>query len=331
MAKRETQSFSLSYLDVMCCGFGAIILLLVITKVSVKEATLVTPEVSAGSIIELQKQLFDIRGETNLYNRELNAKHEQLSALNDRVARLRIELSELNGRFNSTTEQSTEYEEMKGELALARQSLTEEMKRLQASQANAIDTDSIGGIPVDSEYVIFIIDTSGSMFNYSWDKMMEVVADTLQIYPEVKGIQVMSDQGAYMFSTFRGEWIPDTPARRSAIMQRLRTWNPFSTSSPTKGILTAIQTFYDPQKKISLYVLGDEFTGESIAQVVDTVDRINVADETGQRRVRIHGIGFPVMFSQPRRYQTTGIRFATLMRELARKNGGTFVGLNDFY
>jgi hypothetical protein len=331
MAKRETQSFSLSYLDVMCCGFGAIILLLVITKVSVKEATLVTPEVSAGSIIELQKQLFDIRGETNLYNRELNAKHEQLSALNDRVARLRIELSELNGRFNSTAEQSTEYEEMKGELALARQSLTEEMKRLQASQANAIDTDSIGGIPVDSEYVIFIIDTSGSMFNYSWDKMMEVVADTLQIYPEVKGIQVMSDQGAYMFSTFRGEWIPDTPARRSAIMQRLRTWNPFSTSSPTKGILTAIQTFYDPQKKISLYVLGDEFTGESIAQVVDTVDRINVADETGQRRVRIHGIGFPVMFSQPRRYQTTGIRFATLMRELARKNGGTFVGLNDFY
>lgn len=329
--KRETESFSMSYLDVMCCGFGAIILLLMITKTSISESLEVTPTVSTGSVLELQKQLFDIRGETNIFNRELNAKHEQLSEFEQRIARLRLELSTLNGRFNTTTENSTEYEEMQGELELARQSLTEEMKRLQAQQATEIDTESIGGIPVDSEYVIFIIDTSGSMFNYSWDKMMEVVADTLQIYPEVKGIQVLSDQGDYMFSTFRGQWIPDTPARRAAIMQRLRTWNPFSTSSPTKGILTAIQTFYDPGKKISLYVLGDEFTGDSIAQVVDTVDRINMADETGERLVRIHGIGFPVMFSQPRRYQTTGIRFATLMRELARKNGGTFVGLNDFY
>jgi hypothetical protein len=161
--------------------------------------------------------------------------------------------------------------------------------------------------------------------------MMEVVADTLRIYPEVKGIQVMSDQGEYMFSTFRGTWIPDTPARRTAIMQRLRTWNPFSISSPVKGIITAIQTFYDPGKKISLYVLGDDFTGDSISDVVETVDRINAADATGERRVRIHGIGFPVVLSQPERYRTGGYRFSALMRELARKNGGTFVALNEFY
>src|SRR5690606_14308744 len=114
-------------------------------------------------------------------------------------------------------------------------------------------------------------------------------------------------------------------------MQRLRTWNPFSNSSPVEGIVAAIRTFYDPGKKISVYVLGDEFTGNSISDVVATVDRINAPTSDGERLVRIHGIGFPVYFSQPRRYQTTGIRYATLMRELARKNGGTFVGLNDFY
>src|SRR5687767_11155686 len=142
MAKRETESFSLSYLDVMCCGFGAIILLLVITKTTVDETTQVTPEISTGSVLELQKQLFDVRGETNIANRELNAKHEQLSQFEERVARLRLELSELTNRFTTTTEQSTEYEEMQGELALARQSLTEEMKRLQAQQATEIDTES---------------------------------------------------------------------------------------------------------------------------------------------------------------------------------------------
>jgi hypothetical protein len=42
-----------------------------------------------------------------------------------------------------------------------------------------VDSDAVGGVPVDSEYVIFIIDTSGSMFNYAWDRMMEVMAETL--------------------------------------------------------------------------------------------------------------------------------------------------------
>jgi hypothetical protein len=205
------------------------------------------------------------------------------------------------------------------------------MQRLQERMGAQVDTDSVGGVPVDSEYVIFIIDTSGSMFNYAWDRMMEVMRETLDIYPELKGIQVMNDEGDYMFSSFRGDWIPDTPARRSAIMQRLRTWNPFSNSSPVEGIVAAIRAYYEPGRKISLYVLGDDFTGNSISDVVNTVDRINVADGSGERLVRIHGIGFPVVLSQPERYRTGGFRFSALMRELARKNGGTFVGLNDFY
>ena len=141
----------------------------------------------------------------------------------------------------------------------------------------------------------------------------------------------MSDEGDYMFSSFSGDWIDDTPARRTAIMQRLRSWNPFSNSSPVEGIIQAIRTYYQPGRKISLYVLGDDFTGNSISDVVNTVDRINMADDSGERLVRIHGIGFPVVLSQPERYRTGGFRFSALMRELARKNGGTFVGLNDFY
>ncbi len=32
-SRRDVEVFSLSFLDVMCCGFGAIILLLVLVKV----------------------------------------------------------------------------------------------------------------------------------------------------------------------------------------------------------------------------------------------------------------------------------------------------------
>jgi len=333
MARRTTETFNVSFLDVMSCGFGAIILLLMITKSSTPTSLEISETLVEGSVLELQRQLFEIRGETNILNRELNAKHEQLSQYEERIARLRRELSTLNGEFNTSNQQSDVNDILEGQLAMARQQLTDEMRRLQANMAQMQLNDSVGGVPVDSEYIIFIIDTSGSMFNYSWSRMLEVMVDTLDIYPEVKGIQVMNDMGEYLFSSFRGDWIPHTPARRQAILQRLRSWNPFSNSSPAEGITAAIRSYYDPGKKISIYVLGDEFppASGSIRSVIETVDRINVKDIEGNCMVRIHGIGFPVYFSQPDRYQSTAERFATLMRELTRKNCGTFVGLNNFY
>ena len=43
------------------------------------------------------------------------------------------------------------------------------MQRLQASRAPPRPADNlVGGIPVDSEYIIFVIDTSGSMQTYAW-------------------------------------------------------------------------------------------------------------------------------------------------------------------
>jgi len=332
MARRATETFSIAFLDVMSCGFGAIILLLMITKSS-EPVALETVEIPReGSVQELQEQVFAIRGETTVLNRDLNAKHEQLSEFDERIARLRRELSTLQGRFNATSELSMDTSTQQGQLAIARQSLTEEMRRLQESLSAQIDTDSVGGIPVDSEYVIFVIDTSGSMYNYSWNRMMEVMDETLDIYPELKGIQVMNDMGDYMFSSTRNDWIPDTPARRTAIRQRLRSWNPFSNSSPVEGIVAAVRTFYRPDRKISIYVLGDDFMqGGSIQEVLSTVDRINAPDAAGDPLVRIHAIAFPVYFVNQQMRQLSVFRFATLMREMTRRNGGTFVALKDAY
>jgi hypothetical protein len=78
-------------------------------------------------------------------------------------------------------------------------------------------------------------------------------------------------------------------------------------------------------------VFGDEFReGSSMQGVLDTVNRINRRDEQGNRLVRIHAIGFPVMFAYPEQLQITGIRFAILMRTLCAANDGTFVALNRF-
>ena len=55
--------------------------------------------------------------------------------------------------------------------------------------------------------------------------------------------------------------------------------------------------------------------------------RLNVADESGRRLVRINAVGFPVYLQRP---SARVYRFAALMRELAFRNDGTFVGLSEF-
>jgi hypothetical protein len=254
--RRQNDAMSISFLDVITCGFGAIILLLVITRIGDPVILEPSPLPGDGIIRDLQEQLFTVRGETQVLNRDLTAKREQLSQWDLRVARLSQQLADINQQLTSISKQDAVNSIIKGELELALQQITEEMQRLLGSRVEE-RSDIIGGVPIDSEYIIFIIDTSGSMFQYAWDKVVAQLVNILDVYPEVKGMQIMSDMGNYMYSEYRGRWIPDTPARRNAMVSRLRTWNPFSNSSPVEGIVAALSTFYDPDKKISLYVFGD--------------------------------------------------------------------------
>lgn len=326
LARRDVEVFSLSFLDAICCGFGAVILLLVLTEVGepvVIEKSRVDLE---GRVLKMQQELEQIRGETEVLNRELKARRVQLSEEQLKIARLRGDLSSLRGQFESSRKEAEVQNQIEGQLVSAQQELTDEMKRLLGARYQRKSDSPIGGLPVDSEYVIFIIDTSGSMANYAWPLVVKKMQEVLDAYPTVKGFQVMSDEGGYMFPSYRGRWLPDTPAQRKLVIERLRTWFPFSNSSPVEGIVEAIRTYYSSGLKISLYVFGDEFTGSSIDSVVRTVDMMNREDSTGQRRVRIHALGFPVRPDAP---QVTSVRFATLMRILAERNGGTFVGLNE--
>jgi uncharacterized small protein (DUF1192 family) len=237
-ARRAPAEFSLSFLDVICCGFGAVILLLMITK-TVQPQVIEQAMVDAESAVSvLTEQLFEIRGETTILNRDLNVKREQISEYEEKIAILQGTLARTRSEYDALSTSRNANAIIREQLAIARQQLSEEELRLLGRNAEK-KNQLIGGIPVDSEYIIFIIDTSGSMFSYAWERMLQRMEATLNIYPEVKGIQVLNDMGNYLFSRYRGEWIPDTPARRSLILQNLRNWNVFSNSSPVEGITNA--------------------------------------------------------------------------------------------
>jgi len=326
--RREVDIFNMSFLDVVSCGFGAIILLLVIIQISEPRVIEQLAVDLTGMVERLELEIHRIRGETTVLNRNLTEKQEQLSIHREKLARLKGDLSSLRGEYQATRNDHEAQTIIENQLATAQQSLTDEVKRLSAQDYRRPPDGAIGGVPVDSEYIVFIIDTSGSMGQGAWSLVLRKVREILEIYPHVKGIQVMNDMGDYMYSQYKGRWIPDTPARREAIIKRLAGWFPFSNSSPVEGIETAIRRFHAKDKKISLYILGDDFASGSIQAAIDTVNQLNRADSSGNRLVRIHTVGFPVQFGNDR-LSINAVRYAALMRKLAEDNGGSFVGLNS--
>ncbi len=326
--KRAIEVFSLSFLDVISCGFGAIVLLLVISQFSEPRVRYEMSVDLKARIEALREQKLKISDELSNIDPELKARQEQLSRLRTRVATLEAELQRVRARFKAAKTDDAAKKIVAKSLMEARQRLTEEMKRLQLARPVRFNPRAaIGGIPVDSQYIIFVIDTSGSMLRFAWPLVRRKMKEILRVYPRVKGIQVMNDMGQYMFSQYQGRWIPDTPGRRRVILERLSSWTPFSNSSPVEGITRAIRDFYAPDKNISIYVLGDDFSRGSIQEVLDTLTRLNRPAGGSTRRVRIHAIGFPVLIKEAPTSPNIP-RFATLMRRLAEDNGGSFVGLS---
>ena len=77
--RRDLEVFSLSFLDCICCGFGAIILLFVLSKFAEPMIIEDVRDDLESVIARLEEELFEIRGETVVLNRDLTAKKEQLA------------------------------------------------------------------------------------------------------------------------------------------------------------------------------------------------------------------------------------------------------------
>jgi hypothetical protein len=327
LKRRETEVFSLSFLDCICCGFGAIILLLVISEFGEPVVIEKSRKDLQAQVLALQKQLFEIRGETDQLNRIMRGRVDLLEEARLNLARAAGEMSKVRGQFSASRTDSSVSTIIESELTAAFQSLSIEQQKLLAKsrERRRIRTEAVGGIPVDSQYIIFLIDTSGSMQGSHWETAIEVMREVLDIYPSVKGLQIVDDNGKEMLGGTRGTWLRDSPEIRKRVVQSMRGWATFSDSDPADGIEIAIKNYWAPDKRISLYVLGDEFTGKSIQAALDSVARVNRADDQGRRRVRIHSIGFPEGGMAP----FTNIRFSALMRAMCEQNNGTFVGITN--
>jgi hypothetical protein len=306
---RNFQIFNISFLDVISCGFGAVVLLVLISKSGVTESDN-TSDVSSllqnvfqyeATVAELSSYLED--QETRL--KEI--KKQNKASLGDKEKMSK----ELQGKSDDLAKLQ---EDTRG-LELVQSSLkTASIAKITAKKRDV----EVGGIAVDSDYVVFIIDTSGSMLTI-WGRVLRTIGEVLDIHPTVRGFQILNDNGVYLLEAYRRRWIPDTPRRRKKVLEALGTWRSTSNSSPVEGLEVALKTYAKPGTKTSIYIFGDDYTGSSFDTVIKKVELLNRNRTTRKPIVKIHGVGFLSGHATN--------RFPILMREVTKRNGGTFLGL----
>ncbi|MGI9311267.1 MAG: vWA domain-containing protein [bacterium] len=305
----DGEIFSMSFLDVICCGFGAMVLLVLLAKTDAGEAIGLDAIASLlGAVVAQQQSKTDAeqrQAELIASKRALQRADGEHDAPIPDVAKVRRRLDQSRARAADLQRQAA--------------SLAQSAAPASASASDA--AVKVGGIPVDSDHIIFIIDTSGSMKTDAlWPRVIRELDNILSIHPQVKGFQVMNDNGVYLIKSYAGRWIPDTPGRRRSALSLMRTWSSFSNSSPVEGLQIALRAYAKRTEKLSIYIFGDDYSGNTYDAVLDTVAELNRDPRTGRPLARIHGIGF----QQPGHHAD---RFATLMRELSRRNRGAFIAL----
>ena len=305
MMRREApDAFGTAFLDIISCGFGAIVLLILIFKFEPDVSGLISVESddTKAKIKQLYGLMDELKTESAVNSEQsTKAKAEILKAARAKLEYAMTETAKLQ-------QTSTELKKQLG-------ALQKKVKKQQIAGTSEGDQsrqdDEVGGVPVDRDYVIFIVDTSGSMKEI-WRKVMREIEDILTVHPQVKGFQIINDNGNYLVSGYAGKWMKDTPSMRKRVMKLFSSWASISNSSPVEGIETALTRYSKYTKNLSIYVIGDDFTGANFDQVISRTRQLN------KGHARIHALNF----ISP---NASTDRFSTLMREICRENQGTFL------
>src|SRR5690606_31539236 len=122
LVRRETEIFSISFLDCITCGLGSVVLLLVLSDMRSPEIEQDREEMQA-QLLKLQDELVDIQGQSDILNRDLRARQEQLSDAKERIARLRGDLSDIRGKYAASKQEADVANQLEGRLASAQQTL----------------------------------------------------------------------------------------------------------------------------------------------------------------------------------------------------------------
>lgn len=315
---RTSSQYSLSFLDVIACAFGAIVLLVLILPIG-ENATEEPDNVDLSTTGRLYFLIDTVTEEIGILSSQLGTNKKLLSDIESETVSIAQAIEQVTEAVQSTQSQLDSLRGQQQTLESTVAILQEPVP--QTSEPLEVDSE-LSGIPVDSEYVVFVVDTSGSMQSI-WRHVVKEVKRFWNLYPNVKGFQFMNDNGHYLSRIRAGRWIPDNFDARQAALKKLDGWMSFSNSSPVEGILQAVKDLYSDDRKMAIIVVGDEYQGGSFQYFFDDLENSIKSRSVKEENLRIHTLGFNNIVGD------SGNKFAILARELTHRYQGAFVGIEE--
>lgn len=323
--RRRIEVFNLSFLDCLCCGFGAILLLFILSIGTGPHG--VESEVDVPTLESMRERLArleaDIAQKTFRIqaSRQSETKTQERGRINSLIQELKSTLADLQ----------QEYKGRQANMSRAQQEAAEANRLLRNFQFE--DLPPIG-LPADATHVAFVIDTSGSMRNQLTSQLhfgvIEQLRELLDSLPEVRSVQFLDSSGNYMLGGRAGYWLPDTPGLRQQAFQQILRYPVASVSDPTPGLRRSLRDLKprltSADDRMSLYVIGDDFRGSTQSLLVK-LDRLNPRDpQTQKRSVSISAVGFPTLTNPFQIGMPQGnARYANIMREIAEAHDGVLI------
>ena len=175
-SKRRLSVFSLSFLDVMSCGFGAVVLIfLIINHKTEEDATVVNRDLLA----EIRLLDYQVRiGEEDLFElmERLEATRQRLDDSDLKLASTEADLDETRDEFGDLDVRSRAEEESLDKLKTDVQAREDELERLRAVNAandgarvrgfaGEGDRQYLTGLKVGGDNILIAVDTSASMLD----------------------------------------------------------------------------------------------------------------------------------------------------------------------
>lgn len=176
--KRETEVFSLSFLDCICCGFGAVLLLFVLT-VGKKSDTMIDIKATIEQVLgqtesefaekdkelkDLQRSLSTLRRRNQTTLDEIEEKKRTHTALEDEFALLLAQLASM--------------EEDIGKLLEDKENMPMQEEEAPIPIPNAIRRQYLTGFDIQGDNVLFLVEASGGMTDDVYEKAVERLADS---------------------------------------------------------------------------------------------------------------------------------------------------------
>ena len=311
--RKKSELFSMSFLDIMACGFGALVLILLISEFQETEIKVVIND--ANKFLDANDLMETRINDLSVIDEKIDTELIELSQINNNIKKLKIILKkrQLISKNLNDLASDNEY------------SIN---KKRSAQQNQRIEQNEASGIKIDSRYLVFIIDNSGSMQTSGpWSRVLQEVDSIIQTFPNLEGYLILNDAG----KTIHGgsPWLNPSKSNRSTSINLLKA-NPnkyMSLSNPVIALKVAINRYGKNYKDVGVFIVGDDVLDNNrIENISNDILKLNSLPG-GLKKVRINAIAF-LTAKDEAIYEQQNMNYLILMRELTEQSGGAMVVVN---